>query len=103
MALIQRVDVVAPLLERGQPLGPRAVGIGDVVDLPAETVDLEHRLALVARQDAHRRIERTAGRGGAVIRVGRRRLERHAPAAGFDTGRRPTARRVISPAMPPRL
>ena len=46
MALIQRVDIVAPLLERGQPLGPRTVGIGDVVDLTAETVDLEHRLAL---------------------------------------------------------
>ena len=69
-------------------------GIGDVVDLPAETVDLEHRLALRARQHAHRRVERTAGRGGAVVCVGRRRLQRHAPAAGFDTGRRPTARRV---------
>ena len=46
MALIQRVDIVAPLLERGQPLVARAIGIGDVVDLPAETVDLEHRLAL---------------------------------------------------------
>ena len=74
MALIQRVDIVAPLLQRGQPLGPRAVGIGDVVDLPAEAVDLEHRLALRARQDAHRRVERTAGRGGPVICVGRRRL-----------------------------
>ena len=62
-------------------------GIGDVVDLPAEAVDLEHRLALVARQDAHRGIERTAGRGGAVICVGRRRLQRHAPAAGFVRGR----------------
>src|ERR1700710_1607288 len=102
MALIQRGDVIAPLLECCQPLGPRAVGIRDIVDLPAKTVDLEHRLALVARQDAHRGIERTAGRGGSVICVGRR-LQCHAPAAGFETGRRPTARRAISPAMPPRL
>ena len=91
------------MLQRGQPLAPRPVGIGDVVDLPAEAVDLEHRLALFARQDAHRRIERTAGRGGAVTWVGCRRVERHAPAAGLDTGRRPTARRAISPAMPPKL
>src|SRR5258705_11399529 len=103
MALIQRVDIIAPLLERGQPFGPRAVGIGDVVDLPAKAVDLEHRLALVARQDAHRGIERTAGRGGAVICVGRRRLHRHAPAAGFVRGRRPAARLIISLTMPPML
>jgi len=45
------------LLQRRQPLGPRPVGIGDVVDLPAEAVDLEHCLALAARQDAHRGIE----------------------------------------------
>ena len=68
MALVQRVDIVAPLLKRGQPLGPRTVGIGDVVDLPAEAVDLKHRLALLARQNAHRRVERTAGRGCPVTR-----------------------------------
>ncbi len=39
--------------------GPRRVG--DVVDLPAERIDLEHRVALRARQDAHRRVERAAG------------------------------------------
>ena len=89
MAPIQRIDIVAPLLQRGQPLGPRAVGIGDVVDLAAEAVDLEHRLALLARQNAHRRVERTAGRSRPVIGVGCRRLKRHAPAAGLDRGRRP--------------
>src|SRR6266436_9687542 len=104
MALIQGVDIVTPLLQRGQPFGPRAIGIGDVIDLAAKTVDLEHRLALLARQDTHRRIKRTAGRGGPVTCVGRRRLMyRHAPAAGLDTGRRPTARRAISLAIPPRL
>ena len=103
MALIQRVDIVAPLLKRGQPFRPRPVGIGDVVDLPAKAVDLKHRLALLARQNPHRRVKRTAGRGGPVTRIGCRRLERHAPAAGLDTGRRPTARRAISPAMPPML
>ena len=93
MALIQRVDIVAPLLQRRQPRVARAIGIRDIVDLPAEAVDLEHRLALLARQNAHRRVERTAGRGCPVTRIGCRRLRRHAPAAGLDTGRRPTARR----------
>src|SRR6202171_3505440 len=101
--LVQRVDVVTPLLKRGQPFGPRAIGIGDVVDLPAKAVDLKHRLALLARQNAHRRVERTAGSGCPVIGVGCRRLKRHAPAAGLDTGRRPTARRVIWLAIPPTL
>ena len=57
MALIQRVDVLTPLLQRGQPLRPRAIGIGDIVDLPAKTVDLKHRLALLMRENAHRRVE----------------------------------------------
>src|SRR6202048_2362629 len=100
MALVQRVDIVTPLLKRGQPFGPRTIGIRDVVDLPAKAVDLKHRLALLARQNAHRRVKRTAGSGCPVIRVGCRRIKRHAPAAGLDTCRRPTARRVISLATP---
>src|SRR2546423_169264 len=103
MAPIERVNIVAPSLERRQPLGPWTVRIGDVVDLAAKTVDLEHRLALRTRQDAHRGVERAAGRGAAVICVGRRRLDAHAPAAGFDTGRRPDARRAVSLKMPPML
>ena len=103
MALVQRVDIVTPLLQRRQPLRPRPAGIGDVVYLPAKAVDLKHRLALRARQNAHRRVERTAGRGCPVTRVGCRRFERHAPAAGLDTGRRPIARRIISLATPPTL
>ena len=62
-ALVQRVDIVAPLLKRGEPLRPRAIRVRDVVDLPAKAVDLEHRLALRARQDAHRGVERAAGCG----------------------------------------
>ena len=62
LAPIERVDIVAPLLQRGQPLVARAIGIGDVVDLPAKTVDLKHRLALRARQNAHRRVERASRR-----------------------------------------
>ncbi len=57
MAGIERIDVLAPLLQRLQALGARPVGIGDVIDLPAEAVDMEHRLALLARQDAHGSIE----------------------------------------------
>ena len=59
-ALIQCVDIVTPLLKCCQPFRPRTVGIRDVVDLTAETVDLEHRLALLARQNPHRRVKRTA-------------------------------------------
>src|ERR1700688_4501955 len=102
-APIQRVDIVTPLLKSCQPFRPRAIGIRDVIDLPAKAVDLKHRLALLARQNAHRRVKRTAGRGCSVTRAGCRRLKRHAPAAGFDTGRRPVARRVNSLATPPTL
>src|SRR5437588_10150215 len=103
MALIKRVDVVTPLLKRGQAFVPRAVGIGDIVDLSAKAVDLKHRLALRTRQDAHCGVERTAGGRRSVIRAGCGRLQRHAPAAGLDWGCRPIARRIISPAMPPLL
>ena len=41
-------------------LQARAVRIRDVVNAPAEAVDFEHRVALLARQDPHRRIERAA-------------------------------------------
>src|SRR6185437_11021487 len=103
IAPVQRVNIVPPFLERGQPFRPRALRIRDIVDLPAETVDLEHGAALLARQNAHGRVERTAGRSVAVIRVSRRRFSRHAPAAGVETGRRPINRRVISLARPPTL
>jgi hypothetical protein len=71
---VQRVDVVAPCLQRGAARLARARRVGDVIDLAAETVDLEHGLALRARQDAHRRVERAAGRDGPVIRACFRRL-----------------------------
>ena len=45
-----------------------AVGIRDVVDQPAERIDLEHRLALRARQNPHRGVERAAR--GAARRAG---------------------------------
>ena len=76
-----------------------AVGIGNVVDLTAEGVDLEHRLALRTRQDPHRCVKRTAGRGRPGTCVGRR-LDGHAPAARFDTAFRPNTRRVSSVAIP---
>ena len=40
----------------------RAGFVGDVVDLAAERIDFEHRLALRFRHDAHGEIERAAGR-----------------------------------------
>ncbi len=59
---IDGVDVGAPAVELAAALVARAARIRDVVDLPAERIDLEHRLALRARQDAHRGVERAAGR-----------------------------------------
>ena len=56
-ALIKRVDVFAPLLQRRQPLFARTIGIGDVVSLSAKTVDLEHRLPLLLRKVTHRGVE----------------------------------------------
>jgi hypothetical protein len=32
--------------------------VGDIIDLAAEAVDLKHGVALLARQNLHRRIER---------------------------------------------
>src|SRR5581483_3128132 len=94
---IERVDVVAPLLQRREPLAARPVGIGDVVDLATEAVDLEHRLALLGGQDAHRGVERAAGCGRAVIGA-RGRFQRHAPATDLETGCWPAARRAVSAA-----
>src|SRR5581483_7592150 len=59
---IERVDIVAPAREVLEPPGMRRIAIGDVVDGTAEAIDLEHRLALRLRQDAHGEIERAAAR-----------------------------------------
>src|SRR5690242_3501340 len=104
MPLIQRFDVVSPLLQSGQPPRPWAIGICDVIDLTAKAVDLKHRLALLGRQNPHRRVKRAARRRGPIAGIGcRRRLNGHAPAAGLDTLRRPDARQAISLATPARL
>ena len=58
LAGIDRVDVLAPLLQVGALALGRQTGVGDVVDLAAEVVDQEHRVALLGGQDAHRRVER---------------------------------------------
>ena len=59
---VERVDVVAPLRRAAAMRASRAaVAVGDVVDRAAERIDLEHRLALRARQDAHGR-DRTSCR-----------------------------------------
>jgi len=41
---------------RAAKIAPPAC-IGDVIDLPAEGINLEHGLALRARQNAHRVVE----------------------------------------------
>ena len=65
-AAIERVEVRAPLLQLPAPRLARPGIVGDVVDGAAERVDLEHRLALGARQNPHPAVERTArgARGG---------------------------------------
>ena len=94
MALIERIDIVAPLLKRRQPLRPRTVGIGDVVDLPAKAVDLKHRLALLARQNPHRRVKRTAGRRRSVTRIWLPPPAASCAGRRFRHGPPPTARRA---------
>ena len=69
IASIERIDIAPPLIERGKTFGARTVGIRDVVHLTAEAVDLEHGVALLARQNAHRRVERAAGRRALHILV----------------------------------
>src|SRR4051794_4643553 len=102
-ASVERVDVVTPLLERGHPVGPWPVEIGDVVDLAAKAVDLKHRFTLLARQNPHRSVKRAAGRGCPVTCICRGGLSRHAPAAGLEMILRRVARRAISLAIPPML
>src|SRR5439155_7661246 len=101
----ERVDLGAPPVEAGQAFRARTVRIRDVVDAPAEAVDFEHRIALRARQDPHRRIERAArgalrrawgaGGGGGV------HARPHALRGLWDApNRRPT--RPAAPATIPR-
>ena len=73
------IHVGAPLLELLEARLARAPVVGDVVDRAAEAVDLEDGVAALARQDAHRRIERAAGRapGG---NIGSGFADRHAGA-----------------------
>src|SRR6185503_5845721 len=67
-AAIERIDGFAPLRQAGEPRRTRRVAVGDVVDLAAERIDLEHGLALLAAEDAHGEVERAAA--GALGRAG---------------------------------
>lgn len=58
---IAGVDVVLPLFQARTARGRRRVTVGDIVDRPAKRVNFKHGLPLRSRQDAHGRIERTAG------------------------------------------
>ena len=69
---IDRLDPRAPFAKPKPALGVRRGRIRDVIDQPAERIDFEHRLALRARQDPHRGVERAAG--GAARRAGANRF-----------------------------
>ena len=58
---VKRVDIFAPRCQQRQ-LVARHIAIGDIVDRATEGIDLEHRLALLAAENAHGEIERTAAR-----------------------------------------
>src|SRR5262249_4772255 len=62
LARVERIDIGAPALELLPAFGARSPRIRDVVDLAAKGIDFEHRLALRARQYAHRVIERATRR-----------------------------------------
>ena len=69
LAGIEQRDIVAIAVQFGKSGVARPVGIGDVIDLAAELVDLEHGLAFGARQNPHRQIERRAA--GMLRGIGR--------------------------------
>ena len=103
-AAVERVDIGAPALRAARAARSRGPGVvGDVVDRAAERIDLEHRLALRARQDAHRGVERAAGGalGAAGCGLGARSLTHLAASAtgASDAGRHGATRRGRTPAM----
>jgi hypothetical protein len=61
---VERVDVLPPDLQLLSTLVSRLtlLIIGDVVDRPAERVNLKHGFALRARQNPHRRVKRATRR-----------------------------------------
>jgi hypothetical protein len=69
LAGTERVDVGAPTRQLVPSRAARPARIRDVIDLAAKGIDLEHGLALRARQYAHRIVERAARRP-----FGRRRV-----------------------------
>ena len=66
-------DVVAPAGKLATRCRARTSTVGNVVDGATERIDFEHGVALRLRQDAHRRVERAAGRalsaGGGLVGV----------------------------------
>ena len=91
-AAIKRRKIAAPAFERGATPVARPGIVGNVVDGAAERVDLEHGVALGARQDAHPVIERAArgafGRRGGLAHLSTPRLmrsSRKAPAEAMRT------------------
>jgi len=101
MTLIQRLDIVTPLLKRGEPLsrGPSESAYRRPAGKNCRS-ETSPRAARAAKCASPRKTN--CGSRGPGTRAGCR-LERHAPAAGLDTCRRPTRRRVVSLATPPML
>jgi len=58
---VKGIDIFAPCSEQRQ-LVARHIAIGDIVDRAAEGIYLEHRLTLLAAENAHGEIERAAAR-----------------------------------------
>ncbi len=100
---IERVDVGAPAVEL-RAGARRAARVESAISstCAAERIDLEHRLALRARQDAHRRVEGAARRalGGRHIR----RIDRRHRSGPLRLGRgreRPGRSREVAPRIRP--
>jgi 2,3-bisphosphoglycerate-independent phosphoglycerate mutase len=58
---VKRVDIFTPRCQHRQ-LVARHIAIGDIVDRATKGINLEHRLTLLAAENAHGEIERTAAR-----------------------------------------
>ena len=61
LALEDPRDLGPPFVKARLLFRQRQIAVGDVVDLAAEGVDREHRIATLRRQQPHRPVERGAG------------------------------------------
>src|SRR5262249_53075842 len=58
-ACVEAVNILPPDRKQGEAFRPRPVLVGNVVDVTAERINVEHRLSFLAAEDANGEIKRT--------------------------------------------